>query len=268
MKTILLLTSLAILLPTIVFGQNLKDKLTYKVTYKLTYTLDSTNFQNKKSEYMILYTGDELSVFSSRAKTLANPIVTNGFSGHSSRTALTQFHYEILKDRASQKIYYILKIPKMKQDWFYYEEPTALIEWEIKNETKDIKGYKTQKATTSFAGRDYIAWFAPEIPISDGPYKFSGLPGLILEIQDSEGEWVFTFFSLEKLSPPQAYKLNLKQYIKTEKEELLKLWLHYRKDPMGYANNPNVKIDPAVQKKYEEAFTKMLEKENNPMELE
>ncbi|SNR62472.1 GLPGLI family protein [Lutibacter flavus] len=249
------------------FSQNkLKDEFNYKITYNLTYKLDSTSLDKPKSELMILYLGDNLSIFSSRAKTLANPIVIRGNSGHTSRFALTKFHYEILKDNRTDKLYYTLQIPKM-QDQFYYIQDKGLFNWKISEETKIIKGYKVQKATTSFAERDYIAWFSPEIPIAEGPYKFNGLPGLILEISDTDNDYVFEFIGLEKITPKLPYKINLKQYVKTEKEELLDLWHRYRSDPFTYANNPNMKISPENHKKYLKYWTEMLNKENNPLEL-
>lgn len=251
----------------ICFSQNkLKDEFSYKITYKLTYKLDSTSLEQPKSELMILYIGDNISLFSSRAKTLANPIVIRGNSGHSSRSAVTKFHYEILKDNRTDKLHYILQIPKMP-DQFYYLQNKDLFNWSISEETKLIKGYKVQRATTSFAGRDYIAWFSSEIPISEGPYKFNGLPGLILEISDTDNDYVFEFIGLKKNDPKLSYKINLKQYVKTEKEALLNLWHRYRNDPFTYANNPNVKISPETHKKYVKAFTEMLKKENNHIEL-
>ena len=245
-------------------AQKLKDKLNYKVIYELTYALDSTDLENKESEFMMLYTGDEVSIFSSRAKILANPIVVRGNSGHTSREAVTQFQYKLIKNRENNKILYTQDIAK---DWFYYEQNIDLFDWKIETETKDIKGYNCQKATTSFKGRDYIAWFTTEVPVSEGPYKFNGLPGLILEIADTEKEWNFQFVGLEKLSPPEKYRINLAQFNKTSEEKLLEVWKTYRTDPFGYVNDPNITISPETHKKYIESFTKMIEKENNPLEL-
>jgi GLPGLI family protein len=56
------------------------------------------------------------------------------------------------------------------------------INWKIIPGTKTILGYKCKIAKGNFRGRDYSAYFCPEIPVSDGPFKFQGLPGLILEI--------------------------------------------------------------------------------------
>jgi len=258
---------LFISLPFIGFTQNkLKGSFNYKITYKQTYKLDSTSSGTQSSELMILYFGEHLSIFSSRAKTLANPIIIRGSSGHTAKSALTKFHYEILKDNSSNKIYYTKKIPKM-QDRFYYIQDKELFNWTISEETKQIKGYTVQKAITSFAGRDYTAWFSPEIPIAEGPYKFNGLPGLILEIYDTDKEYVFEFIGLKKISPTVSFKINLKQYVQTDQKALEDLWYRYRSDPFTYANNPNVKITPEVHKKYIKYFSEKLKKENNPIEL-
>ena len=247
--------------------EKLKGKFDYKVTYKLSFQLDSTDNESRKSEYMYLFVCDDYSNYISRAKTLSHQIVRKGNTAHTSKAALTSFHYQIFKNRNKKELLYLYKIPKIN-DRFYYDQPIDLFDWQIHPETKKIKDYKVQKATTSFAGRNYIAWFAPELPFPDGPYKFNGLPGLILEIRDEKGFWNFEFFGLEKLSPKERFKINMNLYQKMSQSELANLVYEYRRDPMGYANNPNVHITPEVHKKYVESFTKMLEKENNPIELE
>lgn len=73
-------------------------------------------------------------------------------------------------------------------NFFYVEEKLPNFDWKIDNETKEILGYTCKKATTSFRGRNYIAWFATEISVSDGPWKFGGLPGLILEVTDDNSK--------------------------------------------------------------------------------
>lgn len=59
--------------------------------------------------------------------------------------------------------------------------------WKLTNESKNIKNYACKKATTIFRGRTYEVWYTEKIPISIGPWKFNGLPGLILSVQDKEG---------------------------------------------------------------------------------
>tara|TARA_B100000686_G_C16585857_1_gene860650 strand:- start:56 stop:847 length:792 start_codon:yes stop_codon:yes gene_type:complete len=242
----------------------IKEKFDYEVIYKLSFKLDST-LVNPESEYMMLYMGKDYSYYISRAQNFEDEIKVKGNSGSTPQNALTNFHYQILKEIKSDRLFYIHQIAS---DRFYFGQDKNIFNWQIETETKEIKGYKVQKAITNFAGRDYVAWFTPDVPISDGPYKFNGLPGLILEISDVENEWNFEFFGLKKLSPKQDFKLKFNQLIKTSLAELKATNLRYRKDPFTYINNPNITISPEVHQKYIESFAEMLEKENNPIELE
>ena len=242
----------------------IKEKFDYEVIYKLSFKLDST-LVNPESEYMMLYMGKDYSYYISRAQNFEDEIKVKGNSGSTPQNALTNFHYQILKEIKSDRLFYVHQIAS---DRFYFGQDKNIFNWQIETETKEIKGYKVQKAITNFAGRDYVAWFTPDVPISDGPYKFNGLPGLILEISDVENEWNFEFFGLKKLSPKQDFKLKFNQLIKTSLAELKATNLRYRKDPFTYINNPNITISPEVHQKYIESFAEMLEKENNHIELE
>lgn len=71
------------------------------------------------------------------------------------------------------------------------------MDWEITETTKEIGSFTTRLATTNFRGRNWKAWFTPEIPISDGPWKFSGLPGMILEVVSGNGDYKFLFKGIE-----------------------------------------------------------------------
>lgn len=69
------------------------------------------------------------------------------------------------------------------------------LKWDLtSNETSKIGDYLCNKATINFRGRNYVAWYTGKIPIAAGPWKFRGLPGLILEIYDEtlKYEWVAT----------------------------------------------------------------------------
>ncbi|MDE7116310.1 MAG: GLPGLI family protein [Muribaculaceae bacterium] len=83
------------------------------------------------------------------------------------------------------------------EDWRYDEDWEKPV-WNISDESKDIIGYQCFKATTDFRGRRWTAWFAPEIPIQDGPWKLCGLPGLILEAEDNHSEYRFVANGLKQ----------------------------------------------------------------------
>lgn len=73
------------------------------------------------------------------------------------------------------------------------------IEWKLSDELREVDGYTLQKASADFRGRHWVAWFSPDVPISEGPYKFCGLPGLIFEVEDSEKHYVYKLVSNTQL---------------------------------------------------------------------
>lgn len=99
----------------------------------------------------------------------------------------TFFEYYITKNIPEQKVYYYDKVAGKQ---IYYQEDRP-VKWEITDLKETQNGYSTQKAVAQFGGRVWSAWFAKDIPVSDGPYKFSGLPGLIVKLEDDKGDYKF-----------------------------------------------------------------------------
>lgn len=79
----------------------------------------------------------------------------------------------------------------IKFDALFVKDTARIISWELFNETKNITSFKCQKARGNFRGRTYTVWFTNDIPVSMGPWKLNGLPGLILEATDSLNQFQF-----------------------------------------------------------------------------
>ncbi len=79
-----------------------------------------------------------------------------------------------------------------------YTEEWPLMKWTLADDKQTILGYRCQKATCRFRGRDFVAWFAVDVPIKGGPWKFGGLPGCILKVYDSEQIYVWEAVSIER----------------------------------------------------------------------
>lgn len=112
------------------------------------------------------------------------------------------------------------------------EDSNIDFNWEITNETKQIGKYTCHKATTkNFRGRNYEAWFTYDIPVPTGPWKFHGLPGLILEVHDDKDLVNITFNSIiddtsEKVNyqmPVSNEIISLEEYL----NECFRLYLSY-----------------------------------------
>ncbi|TDX84786.1 GLPGLI family protein [Epilithonimonas xixisoli] len=117
---------------------------------------------------------------------------------------LTFFEYHITKDLETKSVDLIENVGSRQ---VYYQEDRKM-NWEISTETSDFNNYKIQKATMNFGGRKWTAWFAPDIKISDGPYKFFGLPGLILKLEDDKGDYRFSF--IKKINIPNSFSETIK----------------------------------------------------------
>lgn len=103
--------------------------------------------------------------------------------------------------------------------------------WTVLPETKNIEGFKAQKANTYFGGRNWTAWFTNDIQIQDGPYKFCGLPGLILQIEDEEATHIFKLLGSMKLNNGFSLIDSKTAEILLTKEKFNKLWNEYIQDP-------------------------------------
>ena len=84
------------------------------------------------------------------------------------------------------------------QDYCYVDSLHTQI-WTMGDSTREVLGYTCQQATADFRGRRWTAWFATDIPVSDGPWKLGGLPGLILGAYDEGQQHVFTAVGLERV---------------------------------------------------------------------
>lgn len=262
-----------------ILGQSVDDTFEYRAIYELTYHPDSTNLEDVRKEEFLLYRGNKLSIFASKGRIMRDSLTANtslqgmGTINVAERAAKTKtdFGYVIFKDFPEGKISYTYKILR---DHLRYEENRDLFSWEILPETKEMSGYAAQKAITSFGGRDYVAWFTPEIPISDGPYKFHGLPGLILEIGDTQQHYNFTLTIFESFKNPSLVELHASDYIITNKKKLLELKKEYALNPFAVLERNNtadrnvtIKFQKGQKEKLLQEYKDKVDKENNPIEL-
>ena len=109
-------------------------------------------------------------------------------------------------------------------DYYIFEDDNEPQKWTIvADSVKTILGYKCRKAFCSYRGRDYEAWYAPDISVSAGPWKFSGLPGLIMSVQDTKGHYTFEIIGLEKSNEPVEYiEYNTRNYSRTNRITFLR----------------------------------------------
>jgi GLPGLI family protein len=143
--------------------------------------------------------------------------------------------------------------------------------WSVEKETRKIGGFNCQKATGRYAGRNYTAWFAAELPFQIGPFKLWGLPGLILEAEDEKQEVRFLFKDINKETDTlkRVNYLGESRPIKISNKEYLKAKIAYQKSPDTFMQGQLPANSPKVKKVYEDGAEQNSAKKviSNPIEL-
>jgi len=125
-------------------------------------------------------------------------------------------YYKDTKDSSVTYRWYIERSRVVVKDWPRFE-------WEHIDETKEVLGYTCKKAVLNFRGRKYTAYYTEELKAEGGPWKFSSLPGLILEINSENGEFEINASAVTFLEREESLIIN--PY--TEAEQIS--WSEYKK---------------------------------------
>ncbi|MEZ2337384.1 GLPGLI family protein [Mucilaginibacter sp. RCC_168] len=227
------------------------DKEKLECEYKFSWVNDTTKRSVRKEDFMILKVGDKVSEFYSyntfRVDSAIQADLSKGMGAVEMLAKRASYgkkgvEYHIFKNYPSGKM---TVTEKVGNDNFKYEE-TLNQKWQIQPQKAKVNGYAAQKATCTFGGRQYTAWFTTEVPIATGPWKFNGLPGLILNVEDSTGDFRFELLGLHQVKGESVISLPQKSYINTTKEGFMKVTAKYYKDPVAYLiATSTVKITPA-----------------------
>lgn len=151
-------------------------------------------------------------------------------------------------------------------DHYEYEEEGVLQSWSIEMDTATILGYHCQRATCAWRGRDYEAWFTTEIPISDGPMKFLGLPGLIVRISEGEGIYSFELKGIENLCKPIYLNVPFNEsgsqydYKSIDRGELLEKQMKYKNNIIRALKRDMIRLGKSTKDLKENMFS-LMEKE-------
>lgn len=250
------------------------DQVKAIVTYILEYHSDSTNLNDKRAEEMLLFMGNFHSLFISynRArndslleetarKMKNNPSdIRNLFGYYTSSSSPTRFNFEIFKNHEDNLLTFIDRI---WTDHYSYTNQMNNLNWQIVPDSKKkVLGYSVQKAITNYGGRKWEAWFSTDIPINDGPYVFHGLPGLIIQINDTKNHYRFNLISIEVPKNKRPIQIKLYENIfNTSHENLIRAQENFRQSFILHAQDAQLAPDS------ERIAAENMRRRNNPIEL-
>lgn len=232
-----------ILITTMVLlnAQNSANRFFYELTYKP--NKDSAKLEK---EMMVLDIDQNKSLYQSYEKIQIDSI-TGIMIKEASKTGFpdfkrignrrTRFTHQISKSYPIREVVYKDRI---SMDHYSFRENPKL-DWKISDEKQKIGTYNAQKATADFGGRKWIAWFTTEIPFQDGPYKFYGLPGLIVKVGDEAGNYSWELKGNKKtdhiaeVSSVEELMNQTGLFVSKEitKEKFTEKYEQYKKDPLA-----------------------------------
>lgn len=270
-----------------------------RFTYEYQFRIDSTKTDSLKKEFVNLDIFPTKSYFYGQAK-FASDSADNASIVQQRKS--TPDNYNINSSIQDWNINYVIEksYPDFRINWFTSVENTNVdieekseIKWEILTETAMIQDYKCQKAKAEFGGRTWEAWFSKDLPFPDGPYKFHGLPGLIVKLVDKTKSHQFLLKGNAKLkNENQSWEhiLTLRKEAKNETKSVKvttgqykKLYLSYLNDPAKdikqKLSSPNTRMEISfgdgriirdnaeIIKYYEVSLAEKYKRENNHLEL-
>lgn len=211
---------------------------TMEFVYDYNYCVDTTESlkDNLSSDQMLLQIGpDMLSKFSSLKNLTVDSLLltlTNEQVGQSAKEGKlsTGEFMTIFKNHPQGKLTHTEKVCI---DWIKYEEDMPEFNWELTDSVTTVLGYECKSAKCNFRGRDWTVFYAEDIPIMDGPWKFYGLPGLIMKASDEKEHYTFECVGIKSVAdrPITMYTV---PYNKTDRKGYYDIKHRYEINPYGY----------------------------------
>ncbi|KMQ69225.1 hypothetical protein ACM39_03750 [Chryseobacterium sp. FH2] len=244
MKKQILLVLILALFNNILIAQKVNSEIAY--FYKYSYHTDSTNIDKINTEDTVLLTNSKESLFCSYTKMKNDStILSNIQKGN------MVIDYSVLP---KSKVNQIVFVNKEKENIITYDKvinvtfgfPVSQLEWTLGKEHKKIGEFDCQNAYCILNGRKFEAWFTKSVPVNEGPYRFKGLPGLIVEVYDDKKFFYFILNGIKK----QTLSTELpKNFIPTTIENFKSKRQEFLNNPAGVTKvymGDRIKIDPQV----------------------
>ena len=260
------------LIPAVLWAQNKKENLAGPLTfyYEMQYSAAGDTLQSDYRETFLLHVNGRNSLFASEktvrqdsvkaAQLIAFRQGARSFSMQG--VPSSAFSYYITKEDLTAPV---VVYDQIGGKHFKYDE-VETADWQITGAQKIFHGQSCQQAIARQFGRTWIAWFAPQIPLSDGPYKFRGLPGLIVEVYDEALQYRF---KLTKFDPALTTVISIPEFRKykiahTNRTQFLKARQSYRENLPELARTLGLQIsEERVRQLRENAKKKVI-----PLELD
>lgn len=227
------------------------DTAIIKISYKFSARIDSTIENSKREDLIILEFGKKYSKCFSFYRVLRESMLAGQFS-EQQKIGAEKFSINLgnfTKNGTTVKYFrnsnsnIITLTDQLLMDSYLIKDTVLDMKWTLQMDTATFVGYFCNKATTTFRGRKYSAWYTTEIPMPYGPYKFGGLPGVILFLNEEKGNFEFQCISIETLKEKYVISLEKKNYLKTDRNTHKNLVRYMIQNPDAFAASQGISVE-------------------------
>jgi len=252
--------------------------------YEYKFISDSTNVSDIKTEMMFLDTSKDGSKYYSYTVFNSDSLMKADLEKQLAATGSINVRTDMQKGNVRYSVTktypdYKINIHRRLSVDAYKISEDRKINWKISSEKEKIGEWNAQKAEADFAGRHWIAWFSTEIPIQDGPYKFQGLPGLIVKIEDKTGSHKMELKGIKNIQGELNINVFEAKEIAINSKQFQKVMKEYENDPtkgikqlqMGGGVVVMTGKDGStakIAKEQEDRLKAQIKKDNNRIELD
>ena len=198
--------------------ENLRGEFTYQLKAKY-----DTRTDNRHEELFSLQIGDNRAFFASTISLKGDSVMENSRTkvnnpdgsitlSYKEGTVIPKTNLSFTIIQSNENVQYFRSVG---MSLLTYKEP-VIKNWKLEDDSQVINTIHCKKAKVTFKGRNWIAWYTPVIPLPYGPYKFSGLPGLIVKITDETGDYDFELVKAVSDSQLKGKVINIKKSRYTE----------------------------------------------------
>ncbi|OJV87187.1 MAG: hypothetical protein BGO34_12615 [Bacteroidia bacterium 44-10] len=269
MKRALIPFSFIFILAQTLFSQEKLDDAFLVCQYQHYYKIDT--LENRlREDLWILQIGKDISKFYSyytfqsdslhstaEGKQKGREILDQAFSDLKKNKDVDKFLNSFPRKRGGECVY--KNYPQGKSsvtdyighgEYVVYEDDLHNQDWQVTDSLKTILGYNCQQVVCDFRGRHWTVWFTPDIPVSNGPWKLGGLPGLIMEAYDDNHHYHFYIVGVEKknnlpITWGEPFSKDRK-HIKTNRVDFLKAKMFHGRSGLELTNPELSRGNPRI----------------------
>ncbi len=240
-----------------------QDNFEFKAVYHLKYKIDSTENTYKTENFILLFNKNK-SLFLAEKQYKRDSLLAKNVGYIRARSRYNSKFQEYIMTNLNEQTL-LFKENLFNSNFGYVEKINNNIIFT--NKQQKINGINCKTAKTKKYGRIWFLDYSDDYPFQFGPYKFIGLPSLVIKARDKQNTYIYELVSIHKIDDksikiPPRYQSKYKNLTKSQFNTI--------KEKIKYSDYIFKDIefeDPTLKRRLSKKRKLRKLRENNPIEL-